>query len=613
MSTASKQKTLKVQCPFCHARLDLSDLPAFSQVSCPKCASGVTVPKWFQNILLEESLAVSPGLQVFRALDATLDRESCVKLMHIAEAADCPLPCSDSPYQKAQLDDFLETFRQMSLLVHPNIVPVCSCSAIDGAVYGITRYINAVPLNCSAGAAPPEWKLVQLQAAAALDALRYAHDSGLCHGHLTPSNMLIDQHGMLFISDFMVAHSVKKEIADEPWTAPELAAGQKPDCKSDLFSLAVCLYEFATGQLPCQDQLEEWRTGNLLPTAPKQLNPNLPENFSKILLRAMAISPDARFPSFAAMQAELSRLGKGPGRGWQRKQAHGRKLLLSKSSRQPQLRLLNSRRRKNHNPINIAISILLLIALVLAGLLLSRKQPVQDKLHQIGLLKDGKLNLQVIPKTNIPKAEEGPETMPEKESLPGFSLLPELIKARPRPANYDFKSVREQVQAYLARLPEEKRETERERIRYLASYKEYLLSKISKMAYSPANPSGIRLRNGELVSGNVTMFSNEKALKVRQNQGGDSNLREIPWEELPPNQMLEMAYSYVERNAAEIKGAKRIQRKKLEEVYDEFFYLILLADWYQEGDALKKFCQEAEQLPLAEGKEKLLQYIQWPN
>ena len=598
----------------------MSDLPAFSQVSCPKCASTLTVPRWFQNLLLEESLAVSPGLQVFRALDATLDRESCVKIMHTAAAIDCPLPCTDSPYQGTQLNDFLETFRQMSLLVHPNIVPVCSCSAADGIVYGSTRYIDGVHLNCSTGSGiPAEWKLVQAQATTALDALRYAHDKGLCHGHLTPSNMLVDQHGMLFISDFMVAHNAKKEIVGEAWTAPELAAGQEPDCKSDIFSLAVCLYEFATGQLPCQGQLEAWHSGNLLPTAPKQLNPKLPETFSKILLRAMALSPSERFSSFAAMQEELGSLGKVPGRGWQRKQAHGHKLLLSKSSRHPQLRLLTSRRRKSSSPINIAISILLLAAIILAGLLLARKKPVQDRLHKIGLLKDGKLNLQGTHRQKIPRTQNNdaadPESEPNPESaaLPGFNLPSELIKARPRPANYDFKSAKEQIQTYLSLLPEDKRETEKERIRYLASYKEYLLSKISKMAYSPANPAGIRLQNGELISGNVTMFSNEKALKVRQNQQGGSNLREIPWEELPPSQMLEMAYSYVERNAAEIKGAKRIQRKKLEEVYDEFFYLILLADWYQEAEALKKFCQEAEQLPLAEGKEKLLQYIQWPD
>jgi hypothetical protein len=74
-----------------------------------------------------------------------------------------------------------------------------------------------------------------------------------------------------------------------------------------------------------------------------------------------------------------------------------------------------------------------------------------------------------------------------------------------------------------------------------------------------------------------------------------------------------MAYSYVARSAEEIKGARAISRKRLEEVFDEFFYLILLADWYQETDAMKKFCQEAEALPMNGVKEKLCQYIQWPD
>ena len=620
MSIKTDQTTLKVQCPFCHTRLDLSDLPAFSEISCPKCTVSMTVPRWFQKILLEEVLSIRPGLQVFRALDATLDREACVKLMHSASASECPLPNSGSPYQEEQLNAFLENFRKTSLLVHPAIVPVCSCSAIDGAVYGVTRFISGTALNRTLlPDALPAWPQVQANFRAAIDALQYAAKNGLSHGHLTPDNLLIDQDGGLFMSDFMTAVSAGKDIAGEPWTAPEVAAGQPPNCKSDLFSLGVCFYEYATGKLPCSEQQEAWKNGKLQPAPPSQLNANLPEKFSGLLLRMLAFSPEDRPSGYASLKEELNLLGKGSRHSWQRKQPPARKLLLAKAAGHPQLRLIGSRKANSSKLLNAVITVLVLAAIAFAGILLLRKKPVQDKLHEIGLLKNGKLNLQVVPEMKIPaEPDSKPEDVSELKTdnsakISGFILPAEIIARRPRPADYDFKAVREQISTYLATIPPEALETEKERIRYLGSYKTYLLSKISKMAYSPTNPAGIRLKSGEQISGNVTMFSNEKALKVRQHQKDTAALREIPWKELPPSQILEMAYSYVQRNAEEIRGAKSVSQKKLEEVYDEFFYLILLADWYEESASLKKYCQEVELLPIGGVKEKLSRYISWPD
>jgi len=333
----------------------------------------------------------------------------------------------------------------------------------------------------------------------------------------------------------------------------------------------------------------------------------------------LALAPEDRPAGYASLIEEFNVLGKGSGRGLQRKQTHARKLLLAKSSGHPQLRLITPRKRKGSNLLNLLITVLILATVVLSGILLLRNKPVQDKMHEIGLLKNGKLNLQVVPEMKIPaEPDSKPEDVSELKTdnsakISGFILPAEIIARRPRPADYDFKAVREQITTYLATIPPEALETEKERIRYLGSYKTYLLSKISKMAYTPTNPAGIRLKSGEQVPGNVIMFSNEKAIRIRQNRKNTSDLREIPWKELPTDQVLDMAYFYVARNAEEIRGAKTISQRKLDEIYDEFFYLILLADWYQETDALKKYCQEAEQLPMDGVKEKLSRYIQWPE
>jgi len=579
----------------------------------------MVVPLWFQNILLEEVLSTQPGLQVFRALDPTLDREACVKLMLTKTTDTSPLPCGDSPYRKEQLNAFLEIFRKVSLLVHPHIVPVCSCSALDEAVYGVTRYVAGAPLNRATGkSVRPPWSDILAHTRAAVDALKYAAGKQLFHGHLTPKNLLIDPDGVLQLTDFMTALAAGKNLSKEPGTAPEFTPGTKPSYRSDIFSLGVCLYEYATGSLPCLEQQEAWHAGLLRPTPPQKLNPALPQKYSELLLQMLSIAPENRPRDYAQIDAVLTELGGGSKRAWASKKTHGHRLLLAKGQNRPQIKLITSRKRQR-SWFNLLLGLLILSALCLVGIILFRQAPVQEKLHSLGLLQEGKLKLQVAPKdvetpkTIAPAAKDEPVSKSDRASEhPSFRLPPEIIALRPRPADYDFKAIREQITAYLTAVPPATLEIEKERIRYLGSYKTYLLSKISKMAYSPANSEGIRLKTGENVLGSITMFSNEKVLKIRLSDRASSSLRELPWQDLSCRQVLDIAYSYVQRTTAEIKGLTVVPRKKLDEVYDEYFYLILLADWYQESAALKQFCQEVELLPIARAKEKLSLYIEWP-
>lgn len=619
MAAIEDKYVLKVQCPSCQTKLDLSDLPAFSDITCPKCTAAMVVPKWFQNILLEEVLSIRPGLQVFRALDPTLDREACVKLMLTKAADTSPLPSDESPYQEKQLNAFLEIFRKVSLLVHPHIVPVCSCSALDEAVYGVTRYVAGAPLNrATVKNGRPPWLDVQVHTQAAVDALNHAAGKQLFHGHLTPENLLIDQDGALHLTDFMTAQAAGKNLSKEPYTAPELTPATSPNCKSDIFSLGVCLYEYATGSLPCPEQRDAWQAGLLRPLPPQELNPTLPQRYSELLLEMLSIAPVKRPLNYARINEVLAELRGSSKRAWAGKKAHGHRLLLAKGQTRPQIKLITPRKRQR-SWFNLLLGLLILSALCLVGIILFRQAPVQEKLHSLGLLQNGKLKLQVVPNPAHASKEVAPAGEDESVSVPdrlpeqsGFRLPPEIIALRPRPADYDFKASREEISAYLTAVPPAALEIEKERIRYLGSYKTYLLSKISKMAYSPGNPEGIRLKTGEKVFGSVTMFSNEKALKIRLSDRASSSLREIPWQDLSCRQVLDMAYSYVQRTTAEIKDLTVIPRKKSDDVYDEYFYLILLADWYQESAALKQFCQEVEQLPIVKAKEKLSKYIEWP-
>ncbi|MDD3694927.1 MAG: hypothetical protein PHG44_03050 [Lentisphaeria bacterium] len=267
----------------------------------------------------------------------------------------------------------------------------------------------------------------------------------------------------------------------------------------------------------------------------------------------------------------------------------------------------------------LAYSLSILLALCLAAVLLVRDGRVQHKLHQAGILKNGKLNLYKtsdILQDDQYRQEPVLEAKTEEAAtppVPGFTLPPHILLMRPRPQDYDFKAMREQVQAYMELLPPESRDTEKERIRYLGSYKEYLISKMQKIAYAPEDERGLLLANGRRLQGSITMFSNAQNLKIRLKNTRNPGLMELAWSELSQEEFFKIAHFYVQRQVDDLSGSKRVAAARLDELFDEYLYLILLADWYQKDELLKQYCQEFDDLPVAKQKDRLLAYIQWPK
>jgi serine/threonine-protein kinase len=152
---------------------------------------------------------------------------------------------------------------------------------------------------------------------------------GFSHGDLSPREVLLSWNGEVKVSDFGVARAVgaastvrriemlAKRVAT---VAPEVAQGQKDDPRSDVFSLGVLLHEMLVGPrfpagMPDADKLECSRTGYVHIPA---LGPQLPPRLRDVLLRAIAVDPDRRYPHAGALAFDLRRaameLGVGDGR-----------------------------------------------------------------------------------------------------------------------------------------------------------------------------------------------------------------------------------------------------------------------------------------------------------
>ena len=151
-------------------------------------------------------------------------------------------------------------------------------------------------------------------AAEVASALGAAHRKGVIHGDVKPANMLITADGRVKLMDFGMARlasrdSVATPLAGTPaYWCPEQILGKPQDARSDLFSLAVVLYEMVTGRRPFDaDSLQGVcsRVLSSTPLPPSHANTSVPAGFDELIARCLAKDPAARYATAEALANEL--------------------------------------------------------------------------------------------------------------------------------------------------------------------------------------------------------------------------------------------------------------------------------------------------------------------
>lgn len=150
------------------------------------------------------------------------------------------------------------------------------------------------------------------------EALEYMHRRDMVHRDLKPENIMLCNDGSLRIMDFGIVKvsgmrrltfsGFSPTLGTPDFMAPEQVKGKRGDERTDIYSLGAVLFEMITGTVPFEGstafQIMNARlTGD--PPAPRSINPDIPPEVEEIVLHAMQRNPDDRYPSAAAMKAEL--------------------------------------------------------------------------------------------------------------------------------------------------------------------------------------------------------------------------------------------------------------------------------------------------------------------
>ena len=297
---------MKIFCKNC-GKVNDPEIPAgANEIPCPSCSATVQVPETplspgavIGDFLLEKPLSSGGMGVVYLARQISLDRPVALKVLHDKFA-------NNAEY----IDGLFREARAAAKLTHPNIVQAYAVGEENGIFYFAMEYIQGETFK----------QILKKQNILDFDqavkvirevcgALQAAWtEQKLVHQDIKPDNIMLSSNGFAKLADLGLARSAnsdsgpaedENEVMGTPqYISPEQLTGVPTDVRSDIYSLGATFYQFVTGQFPYPEESAEAMAhrhveGNLTP--PVEINPELPQQLSDVIVKMMARNIEERF------------------------------------------------------------------------------------------------------------------------------------------------------------------------------------------------------------------------------------------------------------------------------------------------------------------------------
>jgi serine/threonine-protein kinase len=261
------------------------------------------------RFLILETISRSGMATIFRATDLKTKETVAVKVPLMEFESDPGF------YSRFQREEEIG-----NLLNHPYILKFIPVEEEHRSrPYIVTEYLHGYTLShlLNSVRPMPEKDAIKI-ASYVCEALAHMHEHGVIHRDLKPQNIMICYDGTIRIMDFGIARAAEGRritfagftpaVGTPDYMAPEQVKGKRGDARTDIYSLGAMLYEMAVGVVPF-DGDNPFVVMNIRvtsdPVAPRKRNPKVSPQVEEIILHAMEREPGNRYPSAAAMKADL--------------------------------------------------------------------------------------------------------------------------------------------------------------------------------------------------------------------------------------------------------------------------------------------------------------------
>lgn len=260
------------------------------------------------RFLIQEAIGRSGMATIYRAVDQAGGGSVAVKVPLRRVESD---PVSFGRFEReGRIGEALDDPRLLRFIrvAGPKSRPYIATDYVDGCTLAYVIH-RTRPV--------PERDALRI-ASAVCGALGHMHERGIIHRDLKPANIMIRRDRTLCLMDFGLAAEIDTGarilagltplFGTPEYMAPEQVRNRRNDGRTDIYSLGVILYQMLTGVLPFRHE-DPWAAAQLRvtgdPVAPRSINPGISPEAEEIVLRAMRRKPGERYPTVAALQADL--------------------------------------------------------------------------------------------------------------------------------------------------------------------------------------------------------------------------------------------------------------------------------------------------------------------